>query len=165
MARFSLYLSTALVENLVTKFFNEHVVPKMEQFGEKNLAIWVAFRVPGLSFEECVLFSMKRNIMQGPFEGPCNIIAKSKCVISWRTGLSSREVTDLHPELLLPGETAYPGSTVNGNLVVAISGLPDQWDEALSIQLAAEILGEVRFRHAANRKAMAQNGEHFLPEA
>ena len=49
--------------------------------------------------------------------------------------------------------------------MVAISGLPDQWDEALSIQLAAEILGEVRFRHAANRKAMAQNGEHFLPEA
>jgi hypothetical protein len=63
-------------------------------------------------------------------------IARKKFGISVRTGLSSREVQQMRPDLLEVDDTIYWGSAVVGNIVVAFSGIQPWFDEAISYALA-----------------------------
>lgn len=57
-------------------------------------------------------------------------IATKKAALTARTGLSSREVQLLHPELLQPGDTSFWGSVISGDVIVAASGVEPYIDEA-----------------------------------
>ena len=60
-------------------------------------------------------------------------IAMSKYELTLETGLSSREVQLLHPEATGgKDQTKFWGSWIDGFIIVAISGLPPEWDEACS---------------------------------
>jgi hypothetical protein len=72
---------------------------------------------------------------------PYDQIARSKAEISARTGLSTREVQLLRPELLEEGDTKYWGSIVGGALVVACSGVQSHFDEAISTIILATLRG------------------------
>ena len=61
-----------------------------------------------------------------------NDIAHGKTEISARTGLASREVQTMHPELLLESDIMYWGNAVSGDIIVSCSGVQPWFDEAIS---------------------------------
>jgi hypothetical protein len=69
----------------------------------------------------------KRSEWEHPYEDH----AASKERISQRTGLSSREAHALYPELIIPTDTVYDGSTISPGktIVVAYSGVESYFDE------------------------------------
>ena len=48
-------------------------------------------------------------------------IARGKTKLSARTGMSARQVIELHPELLCPSDVKYWGNTIVGNIIVSCS--------------------------------------------
>lgn len=75
------------------------------------------------------------------WEYPYDKIAHGKAVLSARTGLSSREVQLVRPDLLEPGDIMYWGSVVSGNLVVACSGVQPHFDETIARIIVALYCG------------------------
>lgn len=59
-------------------------------------------------------------------------IARNKARLCWRTGKSTRTVGECAPYLLENGDTKYGGGVVCDSLIVATSGLPPEFDEAVS---------------------------------
>lgn len=59
-------------------------------------------------------------------------VATSKDEISRRTGLSSREVQTMHPELLEPDDTIYYGNAIRNNIIVSCSGVQAWFDEVFA---------------------------------
>ena len=80
------------------------------------------------------------------WEGDYKRHATGKETISQRTGLSSREVQLLYPELLEPGDTVYYGSVVSpgGTIVVAFSGVEAYFDEMFAKLVLAAILALIQ---------------------
>ncbi len=74
--------------------------------------------------------------IQREWEHPYDRIAHGKFDISVRTGMPSREVQMLHPELLVEGDVIYGGSAVLGDIVVAGSGVQAYFDEAICFTTA-----------------------------
>jgi hypothetical protein len=68
------------------------------------------------------------------WQSPYDQIARSKAYMSWRTGLSTREIQFQHPELLIPGDTCYYGSAVEpvSRWVIGVSGVEPYFDEAFA---------------------------------
>lgn len=64
-------------------------------------------------------------------------IARGKADITARTGLPSREVQLLRPELLRPTDVKYWGSVIGGDVVVAVSGVQPWYDEAIATSILA----------------------------
>ena len=161
----SYYVTDEFLAPVVQDFFEFEIMPMMEDHGVENASVCVAIRVHDIPFEKC-FYQYSRNVDPAlEFNGPEEKIARSKAEISWRTGLSSREVVTSHPEYLRPGDTIHPGSTIRGGLIVAISGFPpDQHDESLSGKLAHEIWDRIMTMFLEERKQMLQRGDHFLPK-
>ena len=65
-------------------------------------------------------------------------IAMSKAKISFRTGLSTREVL-ANPAWLQQGDTRYYGSAVDGPIIVACSGFKQSCDEMVSLWIVAAV--------------------------
>lgn len=63
-------------------------------------------------------------------------IARAKLEIAARTGLSSRQVRQMQPELLEDGDTAFWGSVILGNIIVACSGVQPWFDELIANTVA-----------------------------
>lgn len=59
-------------------------------------------------------------------------IAEGKTAITAATGLSSREVQLMRPDLLEAGDVIYWGSVIQGDIIVAGSGVQPWIDEAIS---------------------------------
>lgn len=59
-------------------------------------------------------------------------IAEGKTEISARTGLSSREVQLMRPDLLEEDDVLFWGSAIEGDIIVAGSGVQPWVDEAIS---------------------------------
>jgi hypothetical protein len=78
------------------------------------------------------------------WEHPYREVATSKNEISCRTGLTSREVQLLHPELIAPGDTIYYGSAVSKTIVVAFSGVDAYIDELIAKVVLATSLALVQ---------------------
>ena len=68
-------------------------------------------------------------------------IARSKAMISWRTGLSTRVVQLTAPHLLIEGDTIYYGSVVIDGIVVAVSGFKQDIDELFAGMIALACKG------------------------
>lgn len=70
--------------------------------------------------------------------------AHAKALVSWETGMSSREVQQSAPHLYKPTMTKWGGSVVEHKLVVAFSGVQAVYDEAISWSVLAWIIAMCR---------------------
>jgi hypothetical protein len=86
--------------------------------------------------------------------------AYGKAMLSWRTGLSSREVVLTRPHLLLPGDTRLWGSSVQGGIVSAASGVQPFFDEMFATMTSAAMVGEASYY--ANKMAQNSDAPDFL---
>lgn len=59
-------------------------------------------------------------------------IAHGKTAISARTGLTTREVQTMRPDLLEDSDVIYWGNAACGDLIVSCSGTDEWFDEAIS---------------------------------
>jgi hypothetical protein len=87
--------------------------------------------------------------------------AQAKARLSWRTGLSSREVVLTKPHLLLPGNTHFWGSAIVGGIITACSGVESYWDEAFAGMTSAALCGEASYNAAQYMKR--DDAPDFLP--
>ena len=71
--------------------------------------------------------------------------AHGKARLSWRTGLSSREVVLTKPHLLLPGDCRLWGSSVFGDVVTGVSGVQPFFDEMFATMTSAAMVGEASY--------------------
>lgn len=153
------YLTTSAVSFHVEEFMQRAIFPLMRSgdLPRKQLAVVVA-----LMNDEgnAILFEGKWSLDGTPLEGPYDKIARSKCEISLRTGMSSREITENHPELIQDHDTVHPGSAVLGGIVVGVSGQPNWYDEMIAIQIAAMLWAYAMNKHAEVRKS----GVDFVEE-
>ncbi len=79
-----------------------------------------------------------KNFNEGDWGGrPYDQIAHSKAMLSARTGMSSREVQLMHPNLLEEQDVMYWGSAISDGIIVAGSGVQPWIDEAISIATLA----------------------------
>ena len=86
--------------------------------------------------------------------------AQAKARISWRTGMSSREVVMCHPHLLAKGDTILWGSSILNGVIVAVSGVQPYFDEMFATMTAAAVIGEAS--HYANELQKGGNCPDFL---
>lgn len=59
-------------------------------------------------------------------------IARAKCYMSWRTGMSTQMLQVRAPHLLQKCDTVFYGSAVSDGLVVACSGVQPFYDQMIS---------------------------------
>ncbi len=71
--------------------------------------------------------------------------ARAKAMISWRTGLPSREVVLTKPHLLISGDTLLWGSAVVGGVISAVSGVQPFFDEMFATMTSAVMIGEASY--------------------
>lgn len=160
VSRTSYYVTEGLVERAIAEL-TSLVKHYMREEGNSCLAACVSVRGTGLPFNESVVYAT--SWWNGPVSSDgtnYEKIALSKNEVSWETGLSSREITELHPEYLQARDTVYAGSYVLGPIVVAVSGLMNQRDEMIAAVIAHMIHGEVMVAH----RKMRESGVAFLPE-
>ena len=91
------------------------------------------------------------------WERPFDEIARAKARVCWRTGMSSRTVGECAPYLYEPGDTKFPGGVVCDKLIVAVSGLEWQFDEAVAHSVIGLFWAGVR----AAREAAMLNGNQI----
>jgi hypothetical protein len=70
--------------------------------------------------------------------------ATAKAAVTWRTGLSSRQVQQSRPHLYLPGDVKWGGSVVRDDLIVAFSGVQAVLDEMIAGWMADALIGLCR---------------------
>lgn len=68
---------------------------------------------------------------------PYDRIARSKAMVTWRTGLPSHEVLALAPHLYVEGDVRYGGSTNLNGIVVACSGVQSHFDQMIAQWIAS----------------------------
>lgn len=121
----------------------------------RDLHIVVAVREPG--YTDALVLAERSLGNTDLWRYRYDTIARNKADISARTGLSSREVQLLRPELLVEGDTKYWGSVVDGNLVAACSGVQSHFDEAISRVILAIARGLMDEDVAERRKDMSSS--------
>jgi hypothetical protein len=89
-------------------------------------------------------------------------IAHGKASISARTGLSSREVQLMHPELVDGQDVIYWGSVIQGDIIVAGSGVQAFNDEAVAKIIMTLIMALLQYIIEDNRKIVEQGGDFFF---
>lgn len=97
---------------------------------------------PEFEFEDDLILFEKEFGNYRKWEHQYHAIAVSKAFISWKTGLSSRQVQLEAPYLYSDGMTKFGGSAVGeGGLVVAFSGVEEWFDQMISEMMLAAIKG------------------------
>lgn len=159
-------IDTRAVAEIVDSYIERAVLPRFAtgdfadrtQFGV-HLALLDMGR--GFSFDDCFLYMGGYNMAdpaQGVDERYMNI-AVNKCESAWRTGKSMRELTYLNPLALTMSDTPYSGGVALYGIAGGVSGLRDQDDEALTVQLIMEV-----WRHAVTEhQAILKMGFDFIP--
>jgi hypothetical protein len=87
--------------------------------------------------------------------------ATAKAAISWRTGLSSREVQQTSPHLYRRGDIKWGGSVFRDGLIVAFSGVQAVLDEMIAGWMADALLGLCREAMTSPVGVMA-SGDSYL---
>lgn len=87
--------------------------------------------------------------------------ARGKAMISWRTGLSSREVVLTKPHLLRPGDVNLWGSSVYGGMVTGVSGVQPHFDEMFANMTSAAMVAEAS-HYVAERAQADPDAPDFL---
>ena len=80
-------------------------------------------------------------------------VAAAKDEISRRTGLTTREVQYMHPELLEPGDTVYYGNAKTDTIIVSFSGVEPYFDELFAKWVLAAILALIQHKLEHQRDA------------
>lgn len=138
------YIDRKVAEEVITAFLERAVFPLMRsgQLKGQHLAVTVVDhstpRHPK-TWSERILFQRFFNLDESTPKYPYIGIAEGKCQLADRTGMSTREVVEFHPELLLEGDVVFPGGIVYGGFAVGVSGLDDWDDEAIAMQIALEL--------------------------
>jgi len=86
--------------------------------------------------------------------------AYGKAHLSWRTGMSSREVVLTKPHLLLPGDCRLWGSSVYGGVVTGISGVQPFFDEMFATMTSSAMVGDASYY--ADKMAQDSDSPDFL---
>jgi len=129
MTRFTHEIAEQAIE-IAMPFINQI----MEQEERNGLQIYVS------SIMSDTIMAKRTIGDHSEWKNPYDLIAANKMKVTCRTELSSREVQLLYPEMVGgDGDTIYWGSWIDGGIVVAISGLPPEWDEACSKHICAII--------------------------
>lgn len=87
--------------------------------------------------------------------------ARGKAALTWRTGLSSREVVLTKPQLLRKGDCALWGSAIIDGVIVGVSGVQPFFDEMFARMTCAALIGEASY--FADQFASVENAPDFLP--
>ncbi|MEQ1849465.1 MAG: hypothetical protein ABL890_02655 [Candidatus Peribacteraceae bacterium] len=153
------YLLTKAIASAAIDF----VLPSVRKLAEGKVLkrnqfhIVVASRGFSPDFEASILAEHSEN--RSAWEFPFGEIARQKCKMSWTSGLSTREIHQLHPQLLLAGDTVYYGSVVCPGNVVACSGVEAYFDEMIStwVQAACNALC-----HRGREALQATNKDAFI---
>jgi hypothetical protein len=87
--------------------------------------------------------------------------ATAKAAVSWRTGLSSRDVQQTSPHLYRRGDIKWGGSVVRDGLVVAFSGVQSAFDEMISGWMADALIGLCRDAMTKPEGAMASDSSYL----
>lgn len=70
--------------------------------------------------------------------------AREKAQVSWRTGLDTRIVKYMMPQLYEQGDVIYAGGVCYDGIVVACSGVESEYDEVFARLIASLIEAKVR---------------------
>jgi hypothetical protein len=89
-------------------------------------------------------------------------IAHGKASISASTGLSSREVQLMRPELIEPGDVIYWGSVIQGDIIVSASGVQAFNDEAIATIVMTLIMALLQYIIERERKTVLGSEEFFF---
>jgi len=93
------------------------------------------------SFRAAIAYEHSFDFEKWPWEYDYVEIALAKARVSWMTRQSQRELITNRRYLLVEGAAPWAGSYVmNGDLVVAFSGLPSEDDEWICHSIAARIV-------------------------
>jgi hypothetical protein len=89
---------------------------------------------------------------------PYDEIAMAKAKLAQRTGMTIRTLRQDAPWLYEQGDIRFVGGVIENGLVVAASGLPDHWDEAISRMVLSALQGACR--HSVSK--IDQNSPPFF---
>jgi len=90
-------------------------------------------------------------------------IAEAKSAISARTGKDTRVVQLLHPEELEVGDVTYWGSVIQGDIIVAGSGVQAFFDETIAKVVMAIIIGLIeKKRGLLEQNAKVQGKPYYM---
>lgn len=96
------------------------------------------------------------------WEWPYDKYASGKARITWRTGLSSRDVLMTKPHLMERGDPRYWGSAIIDGVIVGVSGVEPHFDEMFARMTAAAICAEAT-HYATLLSALGDDAPDFLP--
>lgn len=151
------FLTGEEVGHIVVDYLERAVAPLFATgaLKRRHLAVVVAEAAPS-HFEDARMFELFYNPEQLEPDYPFEDFALAKAELVWKTGMSTRDVIQLHPEMLDEGDIRYAGGIRLGGFVVAVSALDDFDDEAIAMQIAWELWRECM------RKMKAYTADHFL---
>ena len=86
--------------------------------------------------------------------------ARGKAMLTWRTGLPSREVVQHNPHLLMSGDIILWGSDILNGQITAISGVQPEFDEMYSRMTNAALNAMALFNAG---EYLRKNTSDFLP--
>jgi len=160
-----------LTKDQATEAFEAFVLPcirnAMEQKHVHREHLHVVCLVPGVPFAEGaklpILFeySIGEKSEWKQYDGKTySDFARGKAMITWRTGLSSREVVLAKPHLLIPGDVNLWGSVIIDGVIVAVSGVKPYFDEMFARMTCAAVIAEASYY--AHEFASREDGPDFL---
>ena len=88
--------------------------------------------------------------------------AYSKAGVTWRTGLPTRVVQVMQPELLLPGDIGYWGSWIERNIIAAAAGDYPHNNEYVSRLIIAACISLVDGARVALEAEITANNGYIL---
>jgi hypothetical protein len=106
-------------------------------------------------FKQYVMWRQRSWRSYSAWKYPYDKIAMSKAYVSWRHGLSMRQIIQEHSEYLVPRDTVWPGSVVVNGIICAVSGQDPASDEFL-----AEVAGN-KINHMANGISLPNLTERY----
>lgn len=134
---------------LITGNLVEKVIASLNDFilgiNSERKSVYVVVTDPNKSYDRGDNF--ETSILWQGFIGEENEqykkVALGKAKLSWETGLPSKTVTELFPELLQPGDSVWGGSVVQKFtktiMVISASGLTEYEDQFVSEMIWAAI--------------------------
>jgi hypothetical protein len=126
----------------------EHALPSIKRAMKTGLAkredghIVISVREPGrLNWTRLVEHSLGAKLY---WAHPYDEIARQKDQISRRTGLTTRQVQQMQPELSVTGDTIYYGNAMQSGIIVSYSGVDAFIDEMFANIILQFCLGLIR---------------------
>jgi len=112
---------------------------KRKEVGESGFLYIVvmnpALRPTSSSFEDAILYEHAIGD-KAKWDSDYASFARAKAHVTWKTGIDSHALQELHPYLLEAGDTVLWGSVAIDGIVVGVSGANPWYDEAFAGAIA-----------------------------